>query len=337
MSLRVGISGYGLAGRYFHGALLSSLGFEVVGAVTQNPERIANLSADFPMARALKTIEELLKLDLDLLVVASGNSAHAADAIAGLRAKVPVVVDKPMGRNLAETVAIINVASEEVVPVTTYFNRLWDSDTLTVKQAIADGAIGDVFRCESRFERFRPQPNPDAWRERSSSLDGGGNLLDLAPHLISTALDLFGPADLVHASVRSIRGYADDDVSLVLKHENGVDSYLSASAIMGAPGPRLRVSGSTGSIIIEGLDPQESLLRAGKKPIDGQWREATSCTAKLVKGDVVENLPTIPGNYSEFYSRVKAALSGDGAWPVSTSQALAVAKIIDEAREISVR
>jgi predicted dehydrogenase len=337
MGLRVGISGYGLAGRFFHAPLLASLDFEIVGAVTQNPDRIAHLASDFPQAKAVSTVSELIDLNIDLLVVASANTSHASDAIAGLKAGVPVVVDKPMGRDLAETVSIINVASEVDVPVTTYFNRLWDTDTLTIKKALSEGVLGEVFRFESRFERFRPEPNPQSWRERSTPQDGGGNLLDLQPHLISTALDLFGPAELVSASVRSIRGYADDDVVLILKHESGVDSYLSASAIIGAPGPRVRINGDRGSLIIKDLDPQESLLRAGKRPVQGIWQEDTRCQANLYKGDLIESFPSLPGNYSEFYRKVSQAITSGADMPVSTSQAIEVARIIEQAREISTR
>jgi scyllo-inositol 2-dehydrogenase (NADP+) len=337
VSLRVGIAGYGLAGRYFHAPLLSSVGFEVVAALTRNPDRINHLKEDYPGAIAVGSIEELLSLNLDLLVVASANSSHASDAITGLRAKVPVVVDKPMGRTLQETVEIINVAAEEGVPVTTYFNRLWDSDVLTIKRAMSESVLGNLFRFDSRFERFRPEPNPTAWRERSTSQEGGGNLLDLQPHLISTALELFGPAELVHASVRSIRGYSDDDVVLVLKHESGVDSYLAASAIVGAPGPRIRLSGDNGSLVIDDLDPQEPLLRAGKRPEDGIWREETRSVAQIHRGDQIENFQAEAGNYSTFYAKVRNAIDGSGEWPVSTSQALAVAQIIDQARELTIR
>ncbi|MFM8869683.1 MAG: Gfo/Idh/MocA family oxidoreductase, partial [Candidatus Nanopelagicus sp.] len=125
------------------------------------------------------------------------------------------------------------MAKEVGVPVTTYFNRKWDSDALTVKKVITEGVLGEIFRLESRFEVFKPKLKPDSWREKQSAAEGGGNLLDLQPHLISTALDWFGPADLISASVRSIRGASDDDIVLVLKHQNGVDSYLSASAVMG--------------------------------------------------------------------------------------------------------
>lgn len=336
MAPRVGIAGYGLAGRYFHAPLLKAAEFDVAGTLTTKPDRKAAAISDFPEISVVESIEELLKLNLDLLVVASANKAHASQAIAGLKAGVPVVVDKPMGRTLKETKEIIDFSKQVNVPVTTYFNRKWDSDALTIKKIIKEGTLGNIFRLDSRFERFKPELTPGSWRESQTASEGGGNLLDLQPHLVSTALDWFGPAELISSSVRSIRGGSDDDITLVLKHESGVDSYLSASAINGAPGPRIRVTGDKGSLIINDLDPQEPLLRSGKYPKGGQWSESTKSEAFLHLGDKVISYPSVDGNYSLFYIQVKQALSG-GVWPVTTDEALSVAEIIDKAREISFR
>jgi predicted dehydrogenase len=336
MAPRVGIAGYGLAGRYFHAPLLKAAEFDVVGTLTTKPDRKAAAISDFPEISVVESIEELLKLNLDLLVVASANNAHASQAIAGLKAGVPVVVDKPMGRTLKETKEIVDFSKQVNVPVTTYFNRKWDSDALTIKKIIKEGTLGNIFRLDSRFERFKPELTPGSWRESQTASEGGGNLLDLQPHLVSTALDWFGPAELISSSVRSIRGGSDDDITLVLKHESGVDSYLSASAINGAPGPRIRVTGDKGSLIINDLDPQEPLLRSGKYPKGGQWSESTKSEAFLHLGDKVISYPSVDGNYSLFYIQVKQALSG-GVWPVTTDEALSVAEIIDKAREISFR
>ena len=336
MTPRVGIAGYGLAGRYFHAPFLKAADFEVVGALTTKPERKAAAISDFPEISVVESIEELLKLNLDLLVVASANSAHASQAIAGLKAGVPVVVDKPMGRTLKETKEIVDFSKQVNVPVTTYFNRKWDSDALTIKKIIKEGILGNIFRLDSRFERYRPDLNPESWRENQTAIDGGGNLLDLQPHLVSTALDWFGPANLISASVRSLRGGSDDDVTLVLEHASGVDSYLSVSSINAAPGPRIRITGSKGSLVINEIDPQEPLLKSGKHPKNGKWSESTKSEAFLHLGDKVISYPSIDGNYSLFYIQVKQALSG-GNWPVTTDEALCVAEIIDKAREISFR
>ena len=337
MTHRVGISGYGLAGRYFHAPVLVGAGFEVVGILTRNEERAAQARSDFPGATIAGSMSQLLSLDLDLLVIASANVVHAEEAIAGLRAGVPVVVDKPMGRTLEETEKIIAVSDETGTVVSTYFNRLFDSDALTVKKAISEGVIGNIFRLDSRFERFRAASNPQSWREISSAADGGGNLLDLGPHLVSLALDWFGPAEVTYASVRSIRGLADDDIVINLKHESGVDSYLSASAIIGAYGPRIRLSGSNGSLVIKDLDLQEARLREGEYPAGGVWNPPAISPAFIHRGDQVTEYPAEPGNYSTFYLQVAAAISGFRSWPVTPDDALAVAKILDDARALSIR
>jgi predicted dehydrogenase len=334
---RVGITGYGLAGRYFHAPLLKGAGFDVVGAVTSHPGRISHLKEDFPNAVAVKTVEELIALKIDLLVVATANIVHAKEAIAGLRAGVPVVVDKPMALNLEQTENIIRVAEETGVPVTTYFSRRWDSDALTVKRVIKEGLLGDIIRMDSRFERFRPEANPHSWRETTPEAEGGGLVLDLQPHLVSLALDWFGPAELKFSSVRAIRGGADDDSVLVLKHENGIDSYLSASAVQGSPGPRLRISGTKGSLVVFDLDPQEDLLRSGKYPKDGSWDVPTATPAFFFTGSEFTEIVGENGNYCEFYLAVKSALGGKSAWPVPVEDSLAVARILDEARRISIR
>lgn len=337
MSLRVGIAGYGLAGRYFHAPLLKGCGFEVVAIQTSNPDRTNHALIDFPDTKVVATIQELIQNTLDLVVVASANIVHAEHALAAINAGIPVVVDKPMGRTYAETKLIIDAAKKEKVGLSTFFNRRWDSDALTIKKVLKSGELGQIHRIDSRFERFRPELNPTSWRENMSPEDGGGQLLDLQPHLISTAIDWFGAADLVTASVKSLRGAADDDSLLVLHHESGVNSYLSASAVVGAPGPRIRILGTEGALIINDLDPQEALLRAGEFPEGGTWKLPTSSRAFIHRGEEVTEIDSVPGNYGHFYKEVEAAITQGSPWPVDNNDALLVAKIIDQAREVGTR
>ena len=335
MKLRVGIAGYGLAGRSFHAPILSATNFDIAAILTNNDVRKRHAKEDFPAAKILSNIEELCEQGLDLVVIASGNQVHLSQALAAIKAGIPTVVDKPMGINVAQTEEILNASISAGVPVTTYFNRKWDSDTLTLKRVIRDGHIGRVIRMDSRFERFRPQLNPQSWRENNSPQDGGGLLLDLAPHLISTAIDCFGHAELKSASIRSVRGGADDDCVLLLGHDSGVESILSASAVVGSPGPRLRVIGSDGAFVVNELDPQEALLRSGKKPKDGKWNEDTASKAFIHRGDSVEEFKSDPGNYSHFYSLVHSAIVNKTAMPIGSEEILAVARIIDHARKIN--
>ena len=327
--MRAGIFGYGLAGRVFHAPLLKHSGFEVVAIQTSNPERISQAQADFPSAVICSSAEELLAQNLDLAVVASINTAHEVNAKAAIDAGIAVVVDKPMAANLSGTRELFNYAESKNVPITVYFNRLWDSDTLTIKALLSskENPIGTPHRFDGRFERFRPDLAAQSWREQLRSQHGGGLLLDLQSHLISTAIDCFGPAKLKYANVKSIRGASDDDVLLVLEHESGVVSSLAASAISGAPGPRVRLLGNKGALVINDLDPQEALLRSGNYE-KGEKRSKV----ELHRGEDVKELTAIEGDYSAFYKKMHQFLTGDGQLPVSKSLVLQVAEIIDQAR-----
>jgi predicted dehydrogenase len=335
--MRAGIAGYGLAGRVFHAPLLKGCGFEVASILTSNSERIAQAKSDFPSAQIFSELDAFLDSGLDLVVIASSNVAHLPQTRAALERQIPTVVDKPMGRTVAEVKEMIELSEKNKTLLTTFFNRRWDSDSLTIKKLLGTGELGQPFRFDGRFERFRPDRNLASWRENLSPEDGGGLLLDLQSHLISTALDYFGPAQVVSASVRSIRGGADDDVTVTLKHDSGVDSYLAASAVSGAPGPRVRLLGTKGALVINELDPQEDALRAGQIPLGGIWSTPMTSAAAIHKGDDVTSVESVPGNYAAFYSLVKAAIESGSAAPVSLADALRVAEIIEEARAISVR
>ena len=323
--MRVGIFGYGLAGRYFHAPLLKIAGFEVVAVLATNEERTKQAQSDFPAVAICSSADELLSHHLDLAVVASVNTAHEANAKAAIDAGVVVVVDKPMATTLAGTRELFNYAESKSVPITVYFNRLWDSDTLTIKKHME--LVGNPHRFDGRFERFRPELAAQSWREQSSSAQGGGLLLDLQTHLISNAIDCFGPAKLKYANIKSVRGASDDDVLLVLEHSSGVVSSLAASAISGAPGPRARLLGDKGAILVKDMDPQEALLRSGNYE-QGDKRSVI----ELHQGEKVTALDAVPGDYAAFYRKMAEFLNGAGELPVSKFLALQVAEIIDQAK-----
>lgn len=337
--MKAGIVGYGVAGRYFHAPTLLSAGFDVAAICTRSLERKGQAHEDFPTAVIVNSVDELLDEELDLVVVASTNEVHFAHAMAALERGIATVVDKPVGLNYPETQGLFEFAWSKNVPLVAFFNRLWDSDTLTIKKALKEDAIGGVFRVESRYERFRPEINPNSWREANSPELGGGLLLDLQTHLVSIALDCFGDAELVHSSIQEVRGASEDDVVLVLKHANGVDSYLATSSIIGAAGPRVRVNGTKGSLVINEHDKQESFLRRGFLTSPGQWLTQSEITseARIYTGDSSFNYQSLPGTYPEFYIQLRQALEIGAPLPVSSELALNVAKIIDQAREINVR
>jgi scyllo-inositol 2-dehydrogenase (NADP+) len=334
--LRVALVGYGLAGRVFHGPLVRAThGLEVAGIVTRDEERRRQAMSDFPEAALLETAGEVWgrRDEFDLAVLATVPGAHTPLALAAIDAGLAVVVEKPMAVNAADARTLIERAAARGCLLAPFHNRRWDSDQLTLRKLLDQGALGAVHRFESRFERWRPAPNPDAWRDSTPAAEGGGVLLDLGTHLVDQALALFGPVSHIHGEVRALRGGADDDVFIALHHASGVESHLWASAVAAAPGPRLRVLGSQGAYVVQHLDGQEDALRAGLQPdAAGFGAEAPDRWGRVVHGDAGEPVQSEPGRWLRFYEGVEHAMRTGAPPPVLAEDALAALEVLDAAR-----
>src|SRR3954454_13418286 len=268
---RVGLVGFGLAGESFHAPLVASTAeLALVSVVTSSAERARRARDRHPGVEVLPDVDALWQRhdDHDLVVVATPNRSHVPIALAALEAGLPVVVDKPLAATAADARRLEQAAEERSLMLAVFHNRRWDGDLLTVKKLIDEGALGEVHRFESRFERWRPEVRGDRWREREAPEEAGGVLFDLGSHLIDQALFLFGPAQSVYAEVDLRRAGAavDDDVFLAIEHPSGVRSHLWASQAAAQPGPRMRVLGSEAAYVKFGLDLQEEALRAGDVP-----------------------------------------------------------------------
>lgn len=340
--LRVGLVGYGLAGSVFHAPLISTTdGLVLDTVVTGNPERQAQARAEHPDVRIAGHPDELWKRagELDLIVLASPNKTHVPFATAALEASLAVVVDKPVAGTAAEAHALADLADERGLLLSVFQNRRWDNDFLTLRGLLERGELGEVWRFESRFERWRPSLK-GGWRESGDPAEIGGLLYDLGSHLVDQALTLFGPAVSVYGEldVRRPGAQVDDDAFVALTHAGGVRSHLWMSATTAQLGPRFRVLGSAAGYVKHGLDPQEAALRDGARPAPGAvWgTEPEAEWGTLGAGDEVRPVPTVPGDYPAYYAAVAAALR-DGTAPPVTAREAADALTVIEAAAVSAR
>lgn len=339
--LRVGLIGYGLAGSVFHAPLIAATeGLALDTVVTSYPERQEQAHAEFPGVRIAATPDELFDHadELDLTVIASPNKTHVSLATTALEAGLPAVVDKPVAGTAAEARELAALAEERGLLLSVFQNRRWDSDFLTLRELLEKGELGDVWRFESRFERWRPQPK-GGWRESGDPAEIGGLLYDLGSHVVDQALVLFGPATEVYAErdIRRPGAETDDDTFIALTHANGVRSHLYVSATTAQLGPRFRVLGSQAGYVKYGLDPQEAALREGLRP-GPQWgAEPESLWGRLGSGESPltgggRPVPTVPGDYPAYYAAVAAALTGAGPNPVTALEAAATLDVLEAAR-----
>ncbi len=336
---RVALIGYGVAGEHFHAPLVATTaGLELAAVVTADLQRQQRVQASYPGTVVAGGTDDLWSLpDLALCVVATPNATHVALAEQALARGLAVVVDKPLAVSAAAAAGLVRTARESGGRLTVFQNRRWDDDFLTARALIDGGRLGQVWRLESRFERWRPELKP-GWRESGSPGDGGGVLADLGSHLVDQALLLFGPVESVYAELDARRPGAavDDDAFVALTHRSGVRSHLWVSATAAHLGPRLRVLGSSGAFLVNGLDGQEAALRAGQRPqglaAPGWGSGSEGRHPRFVAGDVTEPVELQPGDYPAFYRGVAAWLGGEGPAPVDPQDAVAVLAVLDAAR-----
>ncbi len=335
--LRVALIGYGTAGATFHAPVIAAVpGLRVTAVVTRDPARAAQARTRIPGVRVLEDAEQLWARagEVDTVVVATPNRTHLPLALAAVEAGLPVLVDKPLAVTSVAAQRLVDRASERGVLLSTYQNRRWDSDWLTLRRAVDTGELGIVQRLESRFERWRPAVAA-GWRSSGDPADGGGVLTDLGSHLVDQAVQLLGPVVEVYAEVAALRPASpvDDDAFLALTHVGGARSHLWVSVLTALRGPRLRVLGSAGGFVAPELDPQEAALRAGGSPADDRWGmpPEDAWAAVGVDGDS-RRVPPVAGAYQALYAAWGAAVRGLRPVPVDPADAVTVLRVLEAAR-----
>lgn len=331
--IRVGVIGFGLAGRLFHASFIAATpGLELAAVVTRDPQRALAATTEYPGIQVVDSLTELLTMDIDLVVVASPSGLHAEHAQEALRAGRHVVLDKPPAADAPQFEALIDLADRCQTHLIVFHNRRWDSEYRTLQAILDDGSLGTVHRFETRMERWRPF-GKGGWRESVMPADLGGLRYDLGPHLVDQALQLFGPVDSVWARSLSLRpgGSLDDDVLATLTHSNGVTTVVSASLLTAIPGPRFMVSGTLGAAVLHDVDGQEDALRAGQRPGLPGWGAQSHSRARVAAGDgpTITEMSYVDGQWPRFYSGVRDCLTGAALSPVSCESALATMRVLD--------
>ncbi|HLA15056.1 MAG TPA: oxidoreductase [Gemmatimonadaceae bacterium] len=327
--VRVGLIGFGFVSKLFHVPLLQATeGYRITAVSSSRP---ADVLAILPDVDVVSDPEMLAgHPDVDLVVVASPNETHAPLAEMAMRAGRNVVVDKPFTVTVDEARRLAAVAAETGVVLSVFQNRRWDSDFLTVQNAIRGDLLGRIVLFESHIDRFRPEVR-DRWREVPGP--GAGLLYDLGPHLIDQSLLLFGIPDSVQATLaRQRRGAKTDDFfQLVLRYGEMV-ATLEAGSLVAGGSARFAVHGDRASVVKEKPDIQEDQLREGVLPGSPEWGRDPD-NAVLYDGATGEARPfqAARGDQRGYYVALREALHGRAPNPVPPQQGATVMAIIEAA------
>jgi predicted dehydrogenase len=336
--IRVGLVGFGMAGRVFHGPLLSSVeGLELAAVMERSTNKAAERYSGITVYRSLEAM--LADQSLGLFVVATPNATHYELARQILSAGKNVVVDKPMTLTSAEAAELIGLAKKHKALLAPFYNRRWDSDFLTVQKLLHEGALGRLVALESRFDRWRPARLTERlWKE---DVDSGGMLQDLGPHLVDQALALFGKPEGISAEVLRERDGtgANDSFTIRLRYP-GLIVTVASNLLSLKAAPRFRLRGTRGGYIKKGVDSQEAALTKIARITDAAWGQEPSSAWGLLYvdidgGAVSRPVQAVTGDYRFYYAGIRDALLGKAPAPVTGVDGWRVARLLEWAVESS--
>jgi predicted dehydrogenase len=336
--IRVGLVGFGMAGRVFHAPLISSVeGLELAAVVERSTD---NAAQRYPGIKTCRSVDELLAdPSIKLVVVATPNSTHFEVAMRVLESAKNVVVDKPAAISSSEISQLMELAGGVGLQFIPFHNRRWDSDFQTIQKVLHDKSVGRLAHFESNFDRWRPGTSSRPWKDEPEQ---GGTLLDLGTHIVDQALVLFGEPDAVGAEVERERdgGGGNDSFTIRLHYLTGLTATVSANSLSTLPRARFHLRGTRGNFQTWGLDMQEEALGKITRIDSGDWgKEPPEHWGRLATedGGAVRNEPVepIPGDYRRFYEGVRDCLTGAGKPPVAGADAWRTARILEWAVESS--
>ena len=283
--------------------------------------------------RVCRNFEELLSdRAIDAVLVATPTAMHGQAVMAALAAGKHVMVEKPMGLDLAASRAMVEEAKACGRVLSVFHNRRWDVDYLTVQSAVAAGKVGKVFNVESRLGQWGSCVGPAAkeWRPgwRNEAAFGGGGLYDWGSHFVDQIWRLMLPARPVRVFAQ-LRGNVwtkdcDDLARLCIDFDNGAVGMVEINTTTKFPLPRWHVDGTAGSM--ESPFSLEFDLKT--------WGKLTLMPSG---GGKSEMIPMAPAGLSEvaIWERFAGAVRGEGEPAVLAESVLPTMALLDAARESS--
>lgn len=336
--IKTALLSYGMSGKVFHAPFLElHPGFEIVGAWERSKKLIQK---DFPEVKSFPSLESILEdKSIDLVIVNTPVATHFEYAKKVLLAGKHAIVEKAFTSNLVEAQELAALAKEKKLKLSVFQNRRWDSDFKTVKKILEANLLGEIVEAEFHFDRFNPVLSPKVHKETVNS--GSGIMKDLGPHIIDQALYLFGLPNAVFADIRITREHSVvDDYLDILLYYSDFRVRLKAGFFVREPNPSYSIHGKKGTFLKSRGDVQEDELKLCKKPNLTTWGTEKEGQEGLlhteIEGKIVkEKVPTLQGNYYDFFDGVYQAIANDFLEPVTAQDGVNVMRIIEAAFQSS--
>jgi predicted dehydrogenase len=182
---RLGFLGVGWIGRHRMQAIIEAGPADVVAIADPSPEMASEAQKLAPGAKIVANLDEVLDENVDGIVIATPSAMHAEQSIRALSRGAAVFCQKPLGRNAAETQAVIDAARKADRLIGVDFSYRYTQGMQRIAEMVRAGELGHVFAIDLVFHNAY---GPDKAWFYDPAQSGGGCVMDLGVHLVDLAL-----------------------------------------------------------------------------------------------------------------------------------------------------
>jgi predicted dehydrogenase len=225
-----GVLGPGRIAQQFADALLAIDDAALYAVASSNLERAKAFAQQYNGEKTYDSYEALVNdPQVDAVYIATPHRFHLENALLCLNAGKPVLCEKPLTVNVAETKQLIDLARAKNIFL---MEALWTRYLPVYRQVrewLDEGAIGDVKLLVSTFGINVPKEQSDRWLNPELA---GGTLLDMGVYPIAVSQWVMGrESQSFSAQTYLGKTGVDELTAVILKYDNGVIAQFSSNFI----------------------------------------------------------------------------------------------------------
>jgi predicted dehydrogenase len=275
----------------------------------------------------------LQNANLDMVIVATPHRQHKEFCIAAIQSGKHVICEKPMATTVADATEMVEAAKSYNVHLAVMSQTRFEPSYCHLKQLLDSGEMGEVYRCSITETFWRPDSyyRSADWRGTWAG-EGGGVLMNQAPHVIDRYLWLCGAPDEVTAvcdtTLHKIE--VEDTANMLLRHRSGLQGYIHVNTTECPPLSRLEIICDRGRIsVVNGAITVERLHHSIQDLTFGGKQQFPRSTTESIGGCLSNWSPEM---LHTFYEDFANAVWHDRPLEVSVRQTLGVVEIINAAQ-----
>lgn len=163
--------------------------------------------------------------NIDLVIICTPHPFHKKPALDAAGSGASVLVEKPLATSLSDCDEIIEACRENKVKLGVISQRRWYEPVKRVKDAIEKGKIGKPVLTTITMLGWRDKAyyDSDQWRGTWND-EGGGVLVNQAPHQLDIMLWYMGEIDEVYGIWRNLNHpyiEVEDTAAAIIKFKSG--------------------------------------------------------------------------------------------------------------------